>query len=99
MGDQKMGQALAPYGFAYFAHNVGGGDEIELTNNLNIVGPQFSILICILGLGLAVNKNKRRRERVDCNKKYVDACPIWSLCRRRFLLHLFTMGQKNLKLF
>ena len=43
------------------AHNV-GGDEIELTNNLNIVGPQFSILICILGLGLAVNKNKRRRE-------------------------------------
>ena len=36
----------------------------------------------------------RGGERVDCNKKYVDACPIWSLCRRRFLLHLFTMGQE-----
>ena len=27
------------YGFAYFAHNVGGGDEIELTNNLNMSVP------------------------------------------------------------
>ena len=34
-----MVQALAHYGFAYFAHNVGGGDEIELTNNLNMSVP------------------------------------------------------------
>ena len=27
------------YGFAYFAHNVGGSDEIELTNNLNMSVP------------------------------------------------------------
>ena len=30
---------MVHYGFAYFAHNVGGGDEIELTNNLNMSVP------------------------------------------------------------
>ena len=30
---------MVHYGFAYFAHNVGGSDEIELTNNLNMSVP------------------------------------------------------------
>lgn len=32
-------RSRAHYGFAYFAHNVGGSDEIELTNNLNMSVP------------------------------------------------------------